>query len=221
VRGALGWARARGMAADGVSQREIARRLGINRRTVKRMLESDQPPAYRRAAKGSKVDRFEPVIRATLAECPNIKAPRMTDILRDDHGYEGSVDNASWPTICASLFDASCVRHRTRSHPGRALGEPSPPRRRRDHPQRRHHRHPQRKVRPSRGDPADAAVDQPASQQRLAVIDAPPQHLEDLVAQHARRRDEPHPRWQRIHNMSSASHARPGRGRHIWRSRSR
>jgi transposase len=63
------------MAADGVSQHEIARRLGINRRTVKRMLESDEPPAYRRAAQGSKVDRFEPVIRATLEEGPDIKAP--------------------------------------------------------------------------------------------------------------------------------------------------
>jgi transposase len=92
VRSALEWARARAMAADGVSQREIARRLGINRRTVKRMLDSDGPPTYRRAARGSKVDRFEAVIRATLEDCPDIKAPRMTDILRDDFGYEGSVD---------------------------------------------------------------------------------------------------------------------------------
>jgi transposase len=92
VRSALEWAQARAMAADGVSQREIARRLGINRRTVKRMLESDEPPAYRRAPQGSKVDRYEPVIRATLEECPDIRAPRMTDILRDEHGYEGSVD---------------------------------------------------------------------------------------------------------------------------------
>ena len=56
------------------------------------MLEADAPPSYRRPSQGSKVDRFEPVIRATLAECPAIKAPRMTDILRDEHGYEGSVD---------------------------------------------------------------------------------------------------------------------------------
>ncbi|GAC1532539.1 MAG: IS21-like element ISMbo1 family transposase [Thermoleophilaceae bacterium] len=86
------WAQARALAADGVSQREIAGRLGINRRTVKRMLESERPPVYRRAPQGSKVDRFEPVIRATLEDWPDIKAPRMTDILRDDHGYEGSVD---------------------------------------------------------------------------------------------------------------------------------
>lgn len=92
MRSALEWAQAKALAADGVSQREIARRLGINRRTVKRMLECDAPPTYRRAPQGSKVDGFEPVIRATLEECPDIKAPRMTDILRDDYGYEGSVD---------------------------------------------------------------------------------------------------------------------------------
>jgi transposase len=86
---ALEWVQVRAMAADGVSQRAIARRLGINRRTVKRLLESDEPPTYRRASRGSKVDRFEP---ATLDQWPDIKAPRMTDILRDEHGYEGSVD---------------------------------------------------------------------------------------------------------------------------------
>jgi transposase len=59
------------MAADGVSQREIARRLGINRRTVKRLLESDEPPTYRRASQGSSVDRFEPVIRAMLEQWPD------------------------------------------------------------------------------------------------------------------------------------------------------
>jgi transposase len=91
VRSTLEWAQARAMAADGRSQREIAARLGINRRTVKRMLESDEPPRYRRARAGSKVDRFEPMIRQVLSECPEIKAPRMTEILRE-HGYEGSVD---------------------------------------------------------------------------------------------------------------------------------
>jgi transposase len=92
VRSALEWAEVRTMAADGLSQREIAARLGVNRRTVSRMLAADEPPAYERAPQGSKVDPFEPVIRETLAEWPKIKAPRMTEILRDDYGYEGSVD---------------------------------------------------------------------------------------------------------------------------------
>jgi hypothetical protein len=40
--------------------------LGINRRTVRRMLDSDGPPFYRRAPQGSKVDRFEAVINARI-----------------------------------------------------------------------------------------------------------------------------------------------------------
>jgi transposase len=92
VRSALEWAQVRAMAADGVSQREIAGRLGINRRTVKRMLISDGPPRYERAATGSMLDPLEPVLRRLLAEWPQIKAPRVTEILRDDYGYVGSVD---------------------------------------------------------------------------------------------------------------------------------
>lgn len=37
------------------------------------------------------LDPLEPVIAKALKECPEIKAPRMTEILRE-HGYEGSVD---------------------------------------------------------------------------------------------------------------------------------
>jgi transposase len=55
------------------------------------MLASEDPPRYRRAPQGSRVDPFEPVIRRVLEEWPEIKAPRMTEILRE-HGYEGSVD---------------------------------------------------------------------------------------------------------------------------------
>lgn len=92
MRSALEWAEVRTLAASGISQHEIARRLGINRRTVKRLVESDEPPRYRRSPAGSKVDRFEAVIHKTLEDWPDIKAPRMTDILRDEHGYEGSAD---------------------------------------------------------------------------------------------------------------------------------
>ena len=55
------------------------------------MLAAEEPPRYRRRAPGSQVDGFEPVIRQVLADWPQIKAPRMTEILRE-HGYAGSVD---------------------------------------------------------------------------------------------------------------------------------
>jgi transposase len=79
------------LVADGVSQREIAQRLGINRRTVARLARSDEPPRYRRAPTGSQLDSLEPVLAWLLEEWPRIKAPRLTEILRDDYGYTGSV----------------------------------------------------------------------------------------------------------------------------------
>jgi transposase len=92
VRSALEWAQVRALVADGVSEREIARRLGMNRRTVARLARSVEPPHYRRAPVGSKLDPFEPVLRRLVAEWPQIKAPRATELLRDEYGYEGSVD---------------------------------------------------------------------------------------------------------------------------------
>jgi transposase len=87
----LEWAQVRALAADGVSQREIACRLGVNRRTVARLLATEEPPRYRRASLGSQLDPLEPVLRRLLEEWPAIKAPRLTEILRLDYGYSGSV----------------------------------------------------------------------------------------------------------------------------------
>src|SRR5438876_5009663 len=55
VRSALEWAQVRALAADVLSEREIARRLGINRRTAARLARSEEP-RYRRAETASKVD---------------------------------------------------------------------------------------------------------------------------------------------------------------------
>jgi transcriptional regulator with XRE-family HTH domain len=78
VRSALEWAEVRTLAAEGISQREIARRLGINRRTVIRLAGSEEPPHYRRAALGSQLDLLEPILRQLVEEWPQIKAPRVT-----------------------------------------------------------------------------------------------------------------------------------------------
>ncbi len=86
------WAQVRTLAADGLSQREIAARLGMNRRTVKRLAEAAQPPRYQREATGSMLDPLMPVIRKLVVDFEDIKAPRVTELLRDDYGYSGSVD---------------------------------------------------------------------------------------------------------------------------------
>jgi len=90
VRSALEWAQVRTLAAQGLSQREIAKRLGINRRTVTRLARSDEPPHYRRAPAGSQLDALEPAMRRLLDEWPKIKAPRVAEILRADYGFTGS-----------------------------------------------------------------------------------------------------------------------------------
>jgi len=87
----LEWAQVRALVVDGISEREIARRLGMNRRTVARLARSEEPPRYRRASTGSQLDRLEPVLRRLLEEWPQIKAPRLTEILRADYGYTGSL----------------------------------------------------------------------------------------------------------------------------------
>ena len=80
------------MAADGVSTSEIARRLGINWRTAARLAVASEPPGYSRAPAGSMLDPLEPVLRKLITDHDEIRAPRVTEILRDDYGYTGSVD---------------------------------------------------------------------------------------------------------------------------------
>ena len=86
------WAEVRALVADGVSQREIAERLGMNRRTVKRLAEAPRAPRYRREASGSMLDPLMPVLRKLVADFEDIRAPRVTELLREDYGYAGSVD---------------------------------------------------------------------------------------------------------------------------------
>ncbi len=69
------WAEIRRLhRAEGVPIKEIARRLGVARNTVRRALASDTAPRYVRAVKGSIVDGVEPQIRALLREYPTMPA---------------------------------------------------------------------------------------------------------------------------------------------------
>jgi transposase len=70
------WAEIRRLhLAEGVPVKEIARRLGAARNTVRAALASDKPPKYERAAKGSVADAYEPQVRALLKEWPTMPAP--------------------------------------------------------------------------------------------------------------------------------------------------
>ena len=70
------WAEIRRLhRAEGVPIKEIVRRLGVARNTVRAALSSDRPPAYRRVSPGSVVDPFEPQIRALLRDWPRMPTP--------------------------------------------------------------------------------------------------------------------------------------------------
>ena len=74
------WAEIRRLhKAEGVPIKEIARRLGVARNTVRAALASDRPPRYERAPRGSVADAFEPRMRALLAEWPRMPAPVVAE----------------------------------------------------------------------------------------------------------------------------------------------
>ena len=70
------WAEIRRLyRAEGVPIKEIARRLGVARNTVRAALHSDGPPRYERARRGSVADAYEPQVRALLVEWPTMPGP--------------------------------------------------------------------------------------------------------------------------------------------------
>lgn len=89
------------LTRKGLSQRAIATKLGVARRTVKRLL--DELAARRaqgetvverelpvRAPKPSKLDAYEGLLRQWLETWPNIKANRCLEKLREETDFDGS-----------------------------------------------------------------------------------------------------------------------------------
>jgi len=83
--------------AEGMSQREAARRFGISRDSVKKMLSFSVPPGYRRTSpmKRPKLDGFTEIIDAWIDADRSIHrkqrhtAKRVFERLRDEHGFTG------------------------------------------------------------------------------------------------------------------------------------
>ncbi|MFE7934652.1 IS21 family transposase [Streptomyces sp. NPDC057456] len=74
------WAEIRRLhRAEGVPIKEIARRLGVARNTVRAALNSDRPPKYEREPRGQVADAYEPQMRALLQEWPRMPAPVIAE----------------------------------------------------------------------------------------------------------------------------------------------
>jgi len=76
------WAEIRRLyRAERMPIKGIARVVGCSKNTVRKALAAEQPPAYRRQARGSIVDAVEPRIRELLQACPTMPATVIAERL--------------------------------------------------------------------------------------------------------------------------------------------
>src|SRR5512133_3061404 len=74
---------------DGLSIREIARRTGRDRNTVRRALRRQGPPVYRRPARASKLDPHKPRIHELLRADAEIPSSVIRERICGEEGYAG------------------------------------------------------------------------------------------------------------------------------------
>ena len=86
------WMTIKTLSKKGVSQREIARMLGISRNTVKKQLTEEHPPQYRRSVPCQSIlDAYRDYLLARLKEYPTLTARRLYRELQTQ-GYTGSYE---------------------------------------------------------------------------------------------------------------------------------
>lgn len=86
--GAEDWMDTRQLHEQGLSIRAISRRLGINRKTVRKTLKQDRPPGRQKRRKPSQLDPFKPYIESRLRDYPELTAKRILEEIRDQ-GFAG------------------------------------------------------------------------------------------------------------------------------------
>jgi transposase len=69
--------------------KELARRYGIDRNTVRRALRSDEPPRYRRRERPSKLEPFREEIHELLRRDPRLTGVRVRELI-EPLGFDGS-----------------------------------------------------------------------------------------------------------------------------------
>jgi len=83
------WAEIRRMhRVERLSIREIGRRTGLHRQTIRRALASDEPPRYARPPAPSKLDPFKGWIEEQLQADPRIPSQRLRELALE-LGYGG------------------------------------------------------------------------------------------------------------------------------------
>jgi transposase len=113
----------------GVGIKELVRRYGIDRNTVRRALRSDHPPRYERPSRSSKLDPFKEEIHGLLGRDPRLTGVRVRELI-EPLGFQGSktiVDD--YLREVRPLFERPRTHQRTVYRPGEIcqwdLWEPS------------------------------------------------------------------------------------------------
>jgi hypothetical protein len=73
----------------GVSIKELVRRFGVDRNTVRRALRSAEPPRYERPVRPSKLDPFKEEIHELLRADPKLPGVRVRELI-EPLGFDGS-----------------------------------------------------------------------------------------------------------------------------------
>jgi len=101
------WAEIRRLhVAEGLSQRAIADRLGLARKTVARALASQGPPSYSRPPAGAVFDAFEDRVRGLLSEFPSMPA----SVIAERVGWAGSASGSIRGSRCCGRNTAGTHR---------------------------------------------------------------------------------------------------------------
>jgi transposase len=69
--------------------KELVRRTGLSRNTIRAALRTDEPPNYSRAPRPSKLDPFKPKILELLRDDPTLTGVRIRELI-EPLGFEGS-----------------------------------------------------------------------------------------------------------------------------------
>ena len=102
----------------GLSQREIHRRTGLHRDTIRNAINSETPPKYERAPAGSKLDPFKDEIHRLLKADPRLPGQRVRELIAP-LGFDGGktiVDD--YLRQVRPLFDPPRTFQRTIYRPG-------------------------------------------------------------------------------------------------------
>jgi transposase len=107
------WAKVRELHRQGISKKAIARRLGMSRNTVARLVASERPPRHERARVGSLLDPFKDEIEGLLADDHRVAATVVLERLRPC-GYRGGISIlkehllSAYGETCRDVNDESC-----------------------------------------------------------------------------------------------------------------